>query len=292
MVSETLAGTAVSDGSPEDQALAEVFAVLALEAGAAIMRVFDTDPHRRVKSDSSPVCDADLFGEEIILKGLARYAPLPIVAEELAAEGQSPALDGGDFILVDALDGTKEFLAHQESFTVNIALIRAGVPVAGVVYAPASGQLYLAGRHTFLCSAAPGENLPPPEQWRRLQTRPMPRENATAMISRQHRDPESDRFLSALPVTRVVSTSSSLKFCLIAAAEADIYPRFSRTMEWDIAAGDAVLRRAGGIVTDVFGAPVTYGKAAQNFANGPFIAWGDPKAAKFYIDRRAPAVDR
>jgi 3'(2'), 5'-bisphosphate nucleotidase len=89
-------------------------------------------------------------------------------------------------------------------------------------------------------------------------------------------------------VTQVVSTSSSLKFCLIAAAEADVYPRFGRTMEWDIAAGDAVLRRAGGLVADVSGAPVTYGKATENFANGPFIAWGDPKAAAFHARSRAP----
>jgi 3'(2'),5'-bisphosphate nucleotidase len=288
MVSETLAGMAMSDGSPDDEALAEIFAILALEAGAAIMRVFETDPHKRLKSDSSPVCDADLFGEEIILRGLARHAPFPVVAEELSALGQVPVLAGGDFILVDALDGTKEFLQHRESFTVNIALIRDGAPTAGVVYAPARRELYLAGRHARKCLAAPGDKPPPADQWRRLQTRPMPRENAIAVISRQHRDAESERYLTGLPVTQVVSTSSSLKFCLIAAAEADVYPRFGRTMEWDIAAGDAVLRRAGGLVADVSGAPVTYGKATENFANGPFIAWGDPKAAAFHARSRAP----
>ena len=292
MVIETLAETATSEGSPEDEALAEFFAVLALEAGEAIMRVFETDPHQRLKSDSSPVCDADLFGEEIILKGLARHAPFPVVAEELAALGEAPALADGDFILVDALDGTKEFLQHNESFTVNIALIRAGAPTVGVVYAPARRELYLAGRHARRCSAAPGDKPPPADHWRRMQTRPMPRQQATALISRQHRDLESERFLTGLPVTRVSATSSSLKFCMIAAAEADVYPRFSRTMEWDIAAGDAVLRRAGGVVVDVAGAPVTYGKSAQNFANGPFIAWGDPGAAEFYAQRRAAGATR
>src|SRR5271166_1203343 len=123
MVSDMLKGTAMSYGSLEDEALAEIFAVLALEAGAAIMRVFDSNPQIRVKSDSSPVCDADLFGEEIILNGLSRHAPFPVVAEELCAAGKIPALDGGDFILVDALDGTKEFMARQPYFTVNIALI-------------------------------------------------------------------------------------------------------------------------------------------------------------------------
>ncbi|WP_294539081.1 inositol monophosphatase family protein [uncultured Rhodoblastus sp.] len=283
---------ATSDGSPEDEALAEIFANLALEAGKAIMRVYETDPHRRLKGDSSPVCDADLFGEEIILKGLARLAPFPVVAEEQAARYETPVVAGGDFILVDALDGTKEFLLHHDSFTVNIALIRAGAPVAGVVYAPARRELYLAGRFARRCFASPGERPPPAEHWRRLGVRTMPRANAKALISRQHSDVESESFLHQLPVTQVVSSSSSLKFCQIAAAEADVYPRFSRTMEWDIAAGDAVLRRAGGVVADVSGAPVTYGHAAQNFANGPFIAWGDPIAAKLYARLRAGGAKR
>ncbi len=292
MVSEMLTGTAMADGSLEDEALAEIFAALALEAGAAIMRVFETNPQIRIKSDSSPVCDADLFAEEIILTGLARHAPFPVVAEELCANGKIPTLDGGDFILVDALDGTKEFLAQREQFTVNIALIRAGAPVAGVVYAPASRQLYLAGAQVRQCSAAPGEKPPAPEHWRKLRTRPMPRENATAVISRQHHDAESAAFLAEMPVKKVVCAASSLKFCLIAAAEADVYPRFGRTMEWDIAAGDAVLRRAGGIVADVSGAPLSYGKAARNFDNGPFIAWGDPKAAEFYASQRVLGANR
>jgi 3'(2'),5'-bisphosphate nucleotidase len=275
----------MSDPTRDDDALAEIFALLALEAGAAIMRVFDTDPHMRVKSDSSPVCDADLLGEEIILNGLSRLAPLPVVAEERCAAGKIPTLDGGDFLLVDALDGTKEFLGRRDSFTVNIALIRAGAPVAGVVYAPARRALFLAGSTARSCSAAPGEKLPPRGQWRDLRTRPMPDRDAAAVMSRSHRDVESAAFLQNLPVTNVVATGSSLKFCLVAAGEADVYPRFGRTMEWDIAAGDAVLRRAGGLVADVFGAPMTYGKAAQGFANGSFIAWGDPKAAQAHAKR-------
>ncbi len=97
------------EGTPEDEALAEIFARLALDAGAAIMRVFEVDPHMRIKSDQSPVCDADLFAEEVIWEGLARLAPLPVVAEEHCAAGQVPRIDGGDFILVDALDGTRSF---------------------------------------------------------------------------------------------------------------------------------------------------------------------------------------
>ncbi len=285
----------MNDGTPEDDALAGLFAALALEAGAAIMRVYATDPGMRVKKDSSPVCDADLFAEEIILNGLARNGlALPVVAEETCAGGAFPALDGGDFILVDPLDGTKEFLARRDSFTVNIALIRAGAPVAGVVYAPAKSALFASGRRARTCSAAPGQKPPAAAHWRDLATRPMPERDAVAVASLSHRDAETDAFLQKLPVSNVISTGSSLKFCLVAAGEADVYPRFGRTMEWDIAAGDAVLRRAGGIVADPSGAPFRYGKAGQNFANGPFIAWGDPKAAKFYAQKRVadPAANR
>ena len=277
------------EGSDDDEAMAEFFALLALEAGEAIMRVFDRDPHARSKSDASPVCDADLFGEEVILKGLARQASkLPIVAEELCSMGVIPAVDGGDFILVDALDGTKEFLARRDAFTVNIALIRGGAPVAGVVYAPARKTLFLGGRRARSSLAAPGERrLPAPQDWRELHARPMPKRDAVAVLSRSHRDAESRDFLAGLPVGSEVSTGSSLKFCMIAAGEADIYPRFGRTMEWDIAAGDAVLRRAGGLVADILGKPVTYGKASDEFANEPFFAWGDPHAAEAYARKRA-----
>lgn len=272
----------------DDDALAEIFAVLALEAGAAIMRVFAADPQAREKKDSSPVCDADLLGEEIILNGLARHAAqFPIVAEELCSGSHPPAVGGAPFILVDALDGTKEFLARRDCFTVNIALIRDGAPVAGVVYAPARGELFLAGSKAWAFAAAPGSKPPPRADWRALHTRPMPARDMVAVASRSHCDAETELFLGRLPVKDVVSTGSSLKFCLVAAGEADVYPRFGRTMEWDVAAGDAVLRRAGGLVVDLDGAPAVYGKDAQQFANGPFIAWGDPKAAAIYPARAA-----
>ncbi|HUO54949.1 MAG TPA: 3'(2'),5'-bisphosphate nucleotidase CysQ [Rhodoblastus sp.] len=266
-----------------DDALAELFAALALEAGAAIMGVYAKDPAARAKSDSSPVCDADVLGEAIILKGLAAALPqLPVVAEELCESGKLPEIDGEPFILVDALDGTKEFLQKRDSFTVNIGLVRDGAPVVGAVYAPARGEMFFAGSAAWTFSAAPGSKVPPRNAWRPLHTRPMPSRDAVAVASRSHRDAETDAFLARLPVKDVVSTGSSMKFCLVAAGEADVYPRFGRTMEWDIAAGDAVLRRAGGIVVDLAGAPVVYGKQADKFANRPFIAWGDPKAAALH----------
>jgi 3'(2'), 5'-bisphosphate nucleotidase len=283
MVKDRLAEAATRPGhSPEDDALAEIFARLALDAGAAIMRVFDGNANMRMKSDASPVCDADLFAEEIILEGLARASSLPVVAEELCAMGHKPALDGGDFILVDPLDGTKEFLRRSDCFTVNIALIRAGAPALGAVYAPARRELFLASGVARACAAAPGEKPPPPGDWRLLRTRALPDHDAVALASRSHQDAASDAYLRQLPVGEVVATGSSLKFCRIAAGEADVYPRLGATMEWDIAAGDAVLRAAGGIVVDPSGAPILYGKTAQDFASGPFIAWGDPAAARAF----------
>ncbi len=278
----------MNEGLPDDDSLAELFAALALEAGAAIMGVFATDPAARAKKDASPVCDADIFGEEIILKGLARHVPhISVIAEELCESGKAPKLDGGAFILVDALDGTKEFLQKRDSFTVNIALIRDRSPAVGVVYAPARGELFFAGERAWRFLAAPGSQLPPRATWRALRARPMPERDAIAVASRSHSDPETAAFLARLPVKDVVSTGSSMKFCLVAAGEADVYPRFGRTMEWDIAAGDAVLRRAGGIVVDPSGAPMLYGKEAEKFANGPFIAWGDPMAVSAYCGEPA-----
>jgi 3'(2'),5'-bisphosphate nucleotidase len=293
MVKDTLAEVAsTARGRPEDDALAEVFARLALDAGVEIMRVFESDPHMRVKPDSSPVCDADLFAEEVILNGLSKLAPLPVVAEERCAVGIAPALNGGDFVLVDAVDGTKDFLQRGDCFTVNIALIHAGAPVAGVVYAPAQHALFVAGRNARVCQAAPGAALPPPRDWRELHTRPMPQRSAIALKSQSHPDGETDRMLARLAIGRVIASSSSLKFCKIASGEADVYPRFSRTMEWDIAAGDAVLRRAGGMVSDPSGAPMVYGRPGRDFVNGAFIAWGDPLAARAYVEKRSAARSR
>jgi 3'(2'),5'-bisphosphate nucleotidase len=270
----------MTDRWQEDDALADVFVALALEAGAAIMRVQAAGPQARLKKDSSPVCDADVFAEAIILEGLVHYAPrLPVVAEELCASGDIPRLDRGAFILVDPLDGTREFLDGRDCFSVNIALIRDGAPAVGVIYAPARQEMFVAASEAWAFSAAPGSKPPPRALWRPLHVRPMPEHDAIAVASRCHRDAETDHFLDVLPVKEIVPIGSSLKFCLIADGRADVYPRFGPTQEWDTAAGDAVLRRAGGAVLDLTGAPTVYGKAGRKFANDPFIAWGDPDAA-------------
>ena len=233
----------------------------------------------RVKNDSSPVTEADERIEAFLLAELSRRLPgLPLIAEERAARGETPAQTGA-FLLIDPLDGTREFLARRPEFTVNVALIENGAPKAGAVYAPALGELWFAGATAFFVAAAPGGPLPPRENWRPLHTRPRPDDGMTALVSRSHFDARTEDFLARKKIKERIEAGSSLKFCRLAEGVADIYPRFGPTMEWDTAAGDAVLRAAGGVAVTPEGGPFLYGKAAQNYRNGPFIAYGDPAAA-------------
>jgi 3'(2'), 5'-bisphosphate nucleotidase len=260
------------------QAIAEDFAELALAAGAAVMLFYNNDSHAREKGDTSPVCDADLAGEAIILAGLAARLPdLPVVSEEAAAAGAKSTCDD-TFILVDPVDGTREFLAGKGEFTVNIGLIVRGEPKVGVVYAPALEQMWLAGDYPVVFSVAPGGKLPPPEARTRIKVRKQDDEGLVALTSWSHTDPRTSAFLDHLHVRERRMIGSSLKFCAVADGSADIYPRFGATMEWDTAAGDAILRAAGGIVLDRDGQPLRYGKAAAKYMNSSFVAWADPDA--------------
>lgn len=254
--------------------IAEIFAELTLEAALPVMAVYNCDSHARRKADQSFVCDADERAETVILAGLAqRCAGIPVIAEEAAARGEKPSC-GRAFILVDPVDGTREFLHRNGEFTINIALIVDGVPRAGAVYAPAIGQLWMAGTEAYACDVAPGDAIPPLVSRREIKARRAPAAGLTALASRSHCDVETERFLASLPVAGRRSAGSSLKFCLIAEGDADVYPRFGPTMEWDTAAGDAVLRAAGGSVLDPSGAPLLYGKRDAQYRNGPFVAWG------------------
>ncbi len=261
--------------------MAQAFACLAVRGGAIAMEVFSAGRiDARLKSDASPVCEADERVEAFLLGALAELAPgLPIVAEEAAAGGaRVPRADA--FLLVDPLDGTREFIAHGGEFTVNIALIVDGAPRAGAIFAPAFGRLWFGGARAFAVSVAPGATaLPPREDWRPLRTRRPPAQGLTALVSRSHQDDETRAFLATLPIGEIREAASSIKFCRLAEGEADVYPRFGPTMEWDIAAGDAILRAAGGIVADPSNRPFVYGKAEAGYRNGPFIAWGEPPAA-------------
>lgn len=245
---------------------------IAVIAGAEIMKIYAGIIDVRNKSDQSPVTDADEAAEKIILQGLAEVTPeIPVVAEESVTAKGAPAIEGESFWLVDPLDGTKEFISRNGEFTVNIALVEKGQPVMGVVYAPAVGRLFLgvrAGQAYTQEQSSEGDWTAP----RAIAARQTPTQDIVAVASRSHRDAETDAYLAGLPVGSLRSAGSSLKFCLVAAGEADIYPRFGPTMEWDTAAGHAVLAAAGGTVETPEGARFTYGKSG--FRNGHFIARG------------------
>ena len=256
------------------------FGAIAVAAGQPIMEIYAKGAAADFKPDGSPVTEADMLAETLILARLAEYWPdVPVVAEESMAAGQC-GTTGERFILVDPLDGTKEFIHRRDEFTVNIALIEQGRPVAGAIYAPALGKLWIGGQDgARSCMVEPGAALPPGSDWVPITTRPWPGPDAVGVASRSHADAETDAFLARMHIAERRSRGSSLKFCLLAKGEADLYPRFGPTMEWDIAAGHAILSAAGGCVTDVTGRDFRYGKCDAGFRNGPFIAWGDPRFA-------------
>jgi 3'(2'), 5'-bisphosphate nucleotidase len=243
---------------------------LALEAGAEIMSVYASpDFEVRAKSDASPVTEADERADRLIAAGLRSAFPeIPVVTEEQADSHRLTAAPV--FFLVDPLDGTKEFVQRRGDFTVNIALIEAGVPMRGVVYAPAKGRLFYtdaAGRsqeEVGPFGGEPGRLVP------LAVSKPDPA-GLVVVASKSHRDQATDDYIARYSVGDFRSAGSSLKFCLVAAGEADLYPRLGRTMEWDTAAGQAVLLGAGGrVVRFDDHQPLRYGKGG--FENPFFIA--------------------
>jgi 3'(2'), 5'-bisphosphate nucleotidase len=256
-----------------DDELIEALLAAAVAAGRAALEIYHAGFTVSQKADQTPVTAADHASERIVLEHLARLAPaVPVVAEEAVAAGSIPRV-GEEFFLVDPLDGTKEFIHRRGEFTVNIALIRGHRPALGVVYAPVGGGLYaghVAAGRAFRCSHAANASGPGPRE--ALRVRSVPAQGLTAVVSRSHSTPETDAYLSHYTVSERVSVGSSLKFCLIAAGEADLYPRLGPTMEWDTAAGHAVLAAAGGKVLGPGGAPLAYGK--PGFRNSFFVASG------------------
>lgn len=260
----------------------DALVTLALQAGEAILKVYAKvdENSAKIKGDGSPVTEADGLAEQIILAGLARLAPdVPVVAEEAVAAGHVPETKGTSFFLVDPLDGTKEFLSRNGDFTVNIGLIENGAPVVGVVYAPALGELY-AGTVGEGARRARVENGKA-GAWSPIRARKADLDAVKVIASRSHLSPETSEFIARFKCSDFVSAGSSLKFCRVATGDADLYPRLARTMEWDTAAADAVLRAAGGMVTTIDGTPLPYGKRNQktdtDFANPWFVAAGDWK---------------
>lgn len=260
---------------------------LALEAGRAVLAVYANAPEAMEKKDGSPVTEADQAAEAIILKALAAsYPSIPVIAEEAVSAGQIPAA-AGRYFLVDPLDGTREFISRNGEFTVNIALIEDGIPVAGVVYAPAIGEIYWGGEdgarmaQVGADAVETGEGVP-------VHVRQAPEGGLTVLASRSHACARTKQLIGQLPVAEFTSAGSSLKLCLVAAGRADVYPRLSPTMQWDIAAGHAVLRAAGGRVLSLaqVGAEATelaYRAPASldgsGLENSAFIAIGDPELA-------------
>jgi 3'(2'),5'-bisphosphate nucleotidase len=242
----------------------------ALAAGDEIERIYAQGCAAEEKSDGSPVTIADRAAEAIILERLGRAFPdIPVLAEEEAAEGRIPRI-GKRFFCVDPLDGTKGFVARNGEFTVNIALVEEGAPVAGVVYAPDAKLLYFGSREEGAYRRV-GDVVEP------IRTRPQPQIGLTAIGSRNHPAAGTEARLAALGVSSFLPSGSSLKFCLLAEGAADVYPRYGPTMEWDTAAGQALLEAAGGRVVELDGdaevGPLRYGKVAQGFRNPHFIAW-------------------
>lgn len=254
---------------------------IARQAGALIEQAERTPlalkPAQGGGAPASPVTRADLEAEGLILEKIVSvYPDVPVVAEEAVSSGAVPA-SARRMLFIDPLDGTKEFLGGHTDYTVNIALVEDGRPVMGVVYAPAREECYvgMAGLGAFRLRQAEDALT----ESCRIAPR-SPAGNPLRIIeSRSHKSPVLEAFLKAFPRVELIEAGSSLKFCLLAAGEVDLYPRFGRTMEWDTAAGDAVLRASGGATIRVDGADLTYDKRHQasdsDFANPFFVCYGD-----------------
>lgn len=260
-----------------DRDLLEALLPVVLAAGRIEMKYFDSGVEVKTKADATPVTVADHEAEVVLVDGLNRIAPgVPVIAEESVAAGKVPET-GGEFFLVDPLDGTRAFIARKPDFTINIGLVRDNQSVFGIIYAPALGKFFA----TRGLQDAVEADIAPEAQGKRLDDytfRPLyardPDPNAlVAFASRSHAAQDTDAFLKRLPITETKKASSSLKFCLIARGEADLYARLGQTSEWDTAAGQAILTAAGGSVTTLDGAPLTYGKRADRYINPHFVAW-------------------
>ncbi len=250
----------------EQAELAAAVAAITEAAGAEILRIYGQDFDYRHKEDRSPVTAADEIAEALILEHLACLTPdIPVVAEESVAGGRVPVVGEGPFWLVDPLDGTREFISRNGEFTVNVALIEHHRPLLGAVHVPAKDITYRAAGPGMALRRAGNET-------QAIAVRRPGPDGLVVVASRSHRDAETDAYLARLRVKSFTAAGSSLKFCLLAEGSADFYPRFGRTMEWDTAAGHAVLAAAGGSVRTLEETELRYGK--QGFANPSFLAYG------------------
>ena len=255
------------------QKYADALRSTAVLAGRKILDVREGNLGVTIKGDQSPVTIADQQAEIIILASLKDIAPeIPVIAEESVSAGIIPETKE-IFWLVDPLDGTKEFISGGSDFTVNIALIEDGIPTFAIIYVPVTGKLYTAlDTHTAILQDVVNDEISPNET--PIKTRTIPKDGMVAVASKSHMDEKTKVYLDDYDIKETVSVGSSLKFCIVATGDADIYPRFGPTMEWDIAAGHAILQAAGGSVSNPDGTPFQYQK--QGFLNGAFIASSQP----------------
>ena len=254
---------------------------LALKAGKNAMLHFYNDIDVETKSNNSPVTIADREGEEIIIRGIkSQFSRIQIIGEE-SSENGLPDRIADEFFLLDPLDGTKEFIKKRTDFTVNIGFIHKSTPVSGIVYAPALKRLFFTlGNKAYETYIAPEDKTIDDtdalnftlSKAKQINVRPKPDNGLVVVASRSHLSSDTKAFLKHLNVKEIVSAGSSLKFCILATGEADIYPRHGRTMEWDTAAAHAILSAAGGVVHDIDGALLSYGKIERGLDNPHFIA--------------------
>lgn len=266
------------DTTFQDARLLDALGTLASRAGAEIMAHYGGAA--TIKGDGSPVTAADTAAEAVILAGLARLLPgVPVLAEEAAAAGHWPVCEG-TLVAVDPLDGTREFIQQNGEFTVNIGLVTAGRPVAGIVFAPALSRLWIgAGGRAEAMDLPPGAPIEAATGRRDIRTRPLPAGGPVALVSRSHADAASSAYYAERGIAHQRPVGSSLKYTLIAEGEADVSARFASITEWDIAAAHAVLAAAGGEMTRPDGAPLVYGRADRQFRTDHFIACSAAYAA-------------
>jgi 3'(2'), 5'-bisphosphate nucleotidase len=270
--------TAAQEITPQRAAAAlDALTDIVARAAAATLATPVAQVARRSKSDLTPVSEADEAAEAVILKGLSQLLPgVAVVSEESLAS--APAAIGASLMLVDPLDGTKEFLAGRDEFTVNVAIVTHGVAIAGVIAAPAQGLLWrgiAGGKAERLRMRWSDGHV---DERSVIHTRPAPQRLKVA-TSRSHLDEATENFIARLPLAERYRCGSSVKFCHLAQGDADVYPRLAPTYEWDIAAGCAILAAAGGAVTDARGAPLRFARGDEKYRVPAFIAWGDATKA-------------
>ena len=259
-----------------DTDLAQALLPICIAAGDAILAVRRAGHGVEWKEDNSPVTEADRAAEAIIMDGLAKVAAgIPVIAEESAYAGALPDT-GAEFFLVDPLDGTREFVKGGNDFTVNIGLVRDGAPAVGAILLPETGKIFwgAVGAGAWRGVVVDGKVTEP----ERVSVRDAGGDPITVVASKSHRTPETDAYIHKYDVEKLVSAGSSMKFCVVASGKADLYPRMGPTMQWDTAAGDAILRAAGGSVITLDGKPLAYGPngaaGAEGYRNPWFIAAG------------------